>query len=169
MKRTVLWIRTVILVFGAAFWVAYSCGCSSGVASGRPYGRDYVKKAEKYAAKKEYDQAISAYHQHMQARLNVPSRPDWENPYFYALLIGDLELERGQVEAALKAYTDAYDNEVEKTLVADRMRALGLWYEKHGEYQKALDHLSKYKDLDPFLFNLVLDRIAKELSSQEGV
>lgn len=126
-----------------------------------------VRQAEELSRQGDYSSAITLYREHMQERLNVENRPEWENPYFYLLLIGDVQLGQGQPEAALATYEEAEQMKVEPTLISDRYRAVGRWYQEHGQSQKALEVLSKYRDRDSLLFDAMLDRIAKELTAKE--
>jgi tetratricopeptide (TPR) repeat protein len=139
--------------------VALLAGCFSS--------SDRVQRAEELSRQGDYDAAIALYREHMEARLAIEDRPEWENPYFYLLLIGDVQLGRGEPEAALQTYEEAERQKVEPTLISDRYRAVGRWYEEHGQLQKALEELSKYRDRDPLLFDVMLDRIAKKLTAQE--
>ena len=86
-----------------------------------------------------------------------------ENPYLYLLDIGDIYLEQGQVEQALKEYELAEKNKVKQGYVNDRYRNVASWYEKKGELRKALEVLKKYRKKDVILFDLMLDRIAKKI------
>lgn len=126
-----------------------------------------IRQAEELSRQGEYDTAIVLYREHMQERLEVEDRPVWENPYFYLLLIGDVQLGQGQPELAIVTYEEAERLKVEPTLISDRYRAVGRWYQEHGQSQKALEVLTKYRDRDSLLFDAMLDRIAKELTAQE--
>lgn len=138
------------------------CGCFQSYE-----GPEKVREADELTRAQRYDEAIALYRAHMEERLSVPDRPQWENPYFYLLLIGDVQLGRGQVDAALATYQEAEREHVDAPLISDRYRAVGRWYEEHGELQQALDVLSEYRDRDPLLFDVMLDRIAKELTARE--
>ena len=129
--------------------------------------RSKVEQAEELSRQGQYPAAIELYREHMNDRLAVGSRPEWENPYFYLLLIGDVQLGQGDPGAAISSYEEAERMKVEPSLISDRYRAVGRWYEEHNQLQKALDVLSKYRDRDPLLFDAMLDRIAKELTAQE--
>jgi tetratricopeptide (TPR) repeat protein len=104
------------------------------------------------------------YREHISNRLEVADRPEWENPYFYLLNVGDIELKRGDVDKALAAYEEAERQRVDLPLVADRYRAVAVWYEEHGQLQKALEVLTKYREKDPLIFDSMLDRVARELT-----
>ena len=89
-----------------------------------------VVDAEQFRSEKKYPEAIAAYTQHLQNRLESADRPDWENPYFYDLLIGDIQLEKGDLVAAKSAYLEALEHNVEEPLFLDRMRQLAKKYEQ---------------------------------------
>ena len=127
-----------------------------------------LRDADELTRQGKYDEAIEAYREHMTSRLEVSDRSEWENPYFYLLTIGDVELGRGDTEKALQTYEEAEKNGVGTPLISDRYRAVASYFEEHGELQKALDVLSKYRDRDPLLFDAMLDRIAKELTRKES-
>ena len=143
----------------AALLVVIALGCHAP--------GEKVRQAEELSRQGDYSSAIVLYREHMQERLSLQSRPEWENPYFYLLLIGDVQLGQGQPEAALATYEEAEQMKVEPTLISDRYRAVGRWYQEHGQSQRALEVLSKYRDRDSLLFDAMLDRIAKELTAKE--
>jgi predicted negative regulator of RcsB-dependent stress response len=113
----------------------------------------------------------------MQSRLEVGDRPEWENPYFYLILIGDVQLKRGDPVAALTMYQEAdtkllscEDPESKKfheTLLSDRYRALATWYSDHEQLEKALEILRQFRERDSLIFDAMLDRIARKLTEQE--
>lgn len=123
--------------------------------------RSLLQKAEELAKSGQIDQSIALYRQHMQKRIDDKSRPDWENPYFYEIVIGDLELERGDLDLALDHYAKAHENGVEDKLVGDRIRSAAAQLEESGKIDQAFQLLEKNRALDPLLFDVVLDRIAK--------
>jgi tetratricopeptide (TPR) repeat protein len=127
----------------------------------------YAELAEEQLRKKQYDEACESYRRHVEARLSAKDRPEWENPYFYYLIIGDIRLRQNKVDQALVAYEFAESKKIEPQLISDRFRYVAQWYEKNGELEKAMDILKKYRDRDPLLFDAVLDRIARELTSKE--
>jgi tetratricopeptide (TPR) repeat protein len=120
--------------------------------------------AEQLTSEGKHDEAIAMYREHISNRLEVADRPEWENPYFYLLNVGDIELKRGDVDKALAAYEEAERQRVDLPLVADRYRAVAVWYEEHGQLQKALEVLTKYREKDPLIFDSMLDRVARELT-----
>lgn len=95
------------------------------------------------------------------------AKPDWENPAFYLILIGDLELRRDNVEAALTNYMAADAAEVDGPLVSDRIRSAAKWYEDKGELQKAFALLQKNRSRDPLLYDPTLDRLGKRMTELE--
>lgn len=128
---------------------------------------NYLEQAAELTNAQEYEKAIEAYQQHIDYRLSIKNRPEWENPNFYLLLIGDLYLKMDKVDSALKSYQEAETLQVEKTLVADRYRMISRWYEEKSDYKKAIEVLEKYRDRDPLLNDAILDRLAKELTAKE--
>lgn len=135
-------------------------GCSST-------SPELLLRAELLSSQGQHDEAIIAYREHINARLDDSDKAEWENPYFYLLNIGDIELTSGNIEAAIAAYEEAEAKKVEVPLVADRYRAVAGWYEQHGELQKALQILTKYRDRDPLIFDSMLDRVARALTASE--
>ena len=123
--------------------------------------------AEEYEVKGEYDRAITAYRMHIHNRLKAKDRPEGENPYFYHLKIGDIELKRGQIDKALEEYEFAERNGVEAGLIADRYRQVGRTYEERRDLKGAIGLLERYRDRDPLLFDAILDRLAKDLVKKE--
>lgn len=126
-------------------------------------GKSKLDKAEDLVQQEKYEEAITIYKEHMSERLSAKNRPDWENPYFYYLLIGDIELRRSNVNAAIEAYKTAQANDIPINLISDRMRYIATWYEEKGEYEEALAILKANRQLDPLLFDSMLDRISKDL------
>jgi tetratricopeptide (TPR) repeat protein len=120
--------------------------------------------AEALSDEGKHEEAIAAYREHIANRLEVADRPEWENPYFYLLNVGDIELSRGNVDRALAAYEEAEREKVDLPLVADRYRAVASWYEEHGQLEQALEILTEYRDKDPLIFDSMLDRVARELT-----
>ena len=97
----------------------------------------------------------------------MTDRPAWENPYFYLLSIGDLQLRMGQPNEALASFKGAEEHHVEESLVSDRYRSVAIWYEEHGQLDKALEVLTKYRERDSLLFDSMLDRVARKMTAQE--
>ena len=123
----------------------------------------HYDKAKEAKDKKEYENAIYEYWNHINKRLAIKNRPDWENPYIYLLDIGDIYVEQGDIANATKYYEMAEEKGVKQGFVNDRYRFIASWYEEKGELDKAIEQLKKYQDRDPELFNLMLDRIAKDI------
>jgi hypothetical protein len=136
-----------------------------------------LHRAEVLAREGRYDEAIAAYREHMQSRLQVTDRPEWENPYFYLILIGDVQLSRGDPLAALTLYQEAelklascQDPEAKsfhESLLSDRYRAVATWYMKHDQLQQALELLQRHRARDPLIFDAHLDRVARTLTAKE--
>jgi len=130
-------------------------------------GPEALNRADELTVEGRYDDAIAAYQEHIQDRLGDGNRPEWENPYFYLLNIGDIELKRDNPEKALARYEEAEQRGVALSLVADRYRAVATWHEERHELQKALEVLNTYRLKDPLIFDSMLDRIARELTQSE--
>lgn len=126
-----------------------------------------LSKAEEALRQNQYDRAIALYQQHMQRRLKQEDRAEWENPYFYELMIGDIELKADKPDQALKSYQRAQEKQIDLALISDRYRYLASWYESKGQRKLALEILSRYRSLDPLLFDAMADRIAKDLVHAE--
>jgi len=149
-----MWKKLVLIPF-----LTLIISCSS------PY--TLLQRADKLVQDKKYDDAIAVYREHINFRLNTPNRPEWENPYFHLLQIGDLQLMQGKIAEALATYEAAEKNGVDELNVSDRYRNVASVYEREGKLEAALEVLTKYRDRDPFLYDLVRDRIAKKLVQQE--
>ena len=126
-----------------------------------------LKSAEEYSRQGNYDEAIAAYRRHMEDRLSVTNRPSWENPYFYLILIGDIQLGQGKPEQALESFKEADARGVDQYLVADRIRETASWYEKQNRLDDAIKLLSTCREKDPLMFDSMLDRLSKELVRRE--
>jgi KDO2-lipid IV(A) lauroyltransferase len=122
-----------------------------------------AKQAQLKAQEGNIDEAIELYQKHFRERLDNASREEWENPYFYQMIIGDLLLEQGKFDQALESYLEGFKNGVDLPLFLDRIRSLALKLEESGELEKALKLLSEYVNQDPTLINEALDRISKKL------
>jgi len=129
--------------------------------------KGYVHQAESLAEEGKYTEAIEAYRAHMDERRSITDRPTWENPSFYLLAIGDIQLQQNDPSAARATYEEAERLEVDPHLVIDRYLALAQWYEKQGKLKEALEVLSVYRSRDPELLNGTYTRIAKKLTEQE--
>jgi tetratricopeptide (TPR) repeat protein len=127
----------------------------------------HLERADELGRSGKYAEAIQEYRAHMEFRLSVKNRPEWENPYFYLLLIGDIQLGGGDVAAAEKSYLEARDKEVDPYLISDRMRGIARWHEERGDLKAALQVLERYRELDPLLYDSMLDRIARTLTAKE--
>ncbi|MCB0353025.1 MAG: tetratricopeptide repeat protein [Bdellovibrionales bacterium] len=123
----------------------------------------YLRQAEQAARQGKTKEAETYYLRHIQFRLDFKERPDWENPYFYHLLIGDLYLKENNIEEALSHYQKARSEGVELGLVADRFRQIASFYESEEKFDQAISFLSEHRELDPLLFDLMRDRIAREM------
>jgi hypothetical protein len=131
------------------------------------YSSPTLEEAEQLSREGRYDEAISGYRRHMEERLALENRPEWENPYFYLLLIGDIELGRNDVAASLRSYEEAERHGVHQTLISDRYRSVARYHEERGELEAARKVLETYRTRDPLLFESMLDRIARKLTESE--
>lgn len=156
-KLTYAWKLVALLVA-----LAQLAGCSAWKNES-----DILQQAEEATRKQDFDRAIELYQQHISIRAKRADRPEWENPNFYLLLIGDLELQRGDGVAALESYQKAEALGVDSGLVSDRYRYLASWYEQKGDLQQAFNVLEEFRDRDDLLFDAMLDRIGRELTEQE--
>ena len=134
-----------------------------------PYGSERLREAEELSREGKHEEAIAAYKAHMEARLAVANRPEWENPYFYTLLIGDVYLGKDDPIQALTAYEEAEMRGVHPSLVSDRYRSVARWYEDRHEYKEAFKLLVKYRARDSLLFDSMLDRIGRTMTDLEGI
>jgi tetratricopeptide (TPR) repeat protein len=132
-----------------------------------PYGSERLREAEQLSREGKHEEAIAAYKAHMESRLGVTNRPEWENPYFYTLLIGDVYLGKDEPIQAISAYEEAEMRGVHPSLVSDRYRSVARWYEDRHEYKNAFDLLVKYRSRDTLLFDSMLDRIGRTMTELE--
>lgn len=130
-------------------------------------GPDHLRIAEELTRQGDIGGAIDRYNRHIAYRQTMVDRPSWENPHFYELLIGDLELRRDDLTKALAAYERAERAGIEAGLVSDRYRSVGSWLEQRGRLDEALELLHRYRDRDPLLFDAMLDRIARAVTAAE--
>jgi len=130
---------------------------------------DHLRIAEEYTRQGDIAGAIDRYARHIAYRESIPDRPEWENPHFYELMIGDLELRRNDIAAALAAYERAERAGIEPGLVSDRYRSAGSWLEQNGRFEEALTLLRRYRERDPLLFDAMLDRIARAVTAAEDM
>jgi len=126
-----------------------------------------VKLAEKFAREGKIDEAINTYKRHTETRVKAVNRPKWENPYFYYLIIGDLQLKKNLVIDAIASFKLAEKNNVEKSLIADRYRKAAEWYEQNTRLEEAVKLLENERELDSLLFDSMLDRLAKKITAKE--
>lgn len=152
-----LLIRT-ILTFSLSY-ALFSCAGS--------HMQSDAKKASEFRASKDYDEAIKAYIRHIDKRVKTKEKPEWENPYIYYLDIGDIYLQQENIEKALEYYLLADKENVKKTYVNDRLRNIGDFLVEKKEFERAIEHLTTYRERDPLLFDLMRDRIAKQIVAQE--
>ena len=137
----------------------FSCGPTSS----------HRQKAEELRESGDYQGAIDEFDKHIEYRLTISNRPEWENPYLYLLDEGDIFMQQNLPNKALEKYLRAKEMNVDQASVSDRLRRVGTWYEDRGDFKAAIEHLKLYRELDPLLFDPILDRIAKKIVvSEEG-
>lgn len=124
--------------------------------------KNYRQLAQEAQSSGETELAISLYKEHIQQRLTAKDRPEWENPWFYYLVIGDIFLKNGDIDKAVIYYIEAEKKGVKTEYVTDHIIRIALHYEEKEQYSEALKHLQNYKDRDPDFFNLIMDRIARK-------
>lgn len=129
--------------------------------------RSHAAKAQELREEGKCEEAIEEYLAHIQERLAEKSRPENENPYFYYLLIGDCRLQMEQVDPAIAAFERARNEGVDRPLVSERLRRLGRWFEEQNRFEEGIEHLMKFRELDPLLFDLEIDRLHKAQVRQE--
>ena len=140
--------------------------CLNACSFSNPY--KHLKDAEELSRQEKYDAAIEAYHRHIKTRLELEDKPEWENPFFYLLVIGDLYLGQSKPKEAHNSYKQADEMGVDDKLVLDRYRYLASWYENKKDFEAAVSILKLYRERDSLLFDLMLDRIAKESVKYEN-
>ncbi len=158
--------QVVPLPLGLSLFLASALGISCTLSGERPTASSAtaskVSEARIFAESGEYQHAIESYQQHINDRLEEKNRPKWENPYFYELLIGDLQLLDNNPKEARTSYEKAESQQVERELVADRYRKLARWLFQNGNTSEALSLIEEKKHLDPLLFDSLGDRISRE-------
>lgn len=90
------------------------------------------------------------------------TKEPWENPAFYRLKIGDINLLKSLPDGAISEYLAAEKEGVQSESISYRLREVAKWYREHGELDKAFDLLNTYRSRDPLLFNALLDDVARE-------
>jgi tetratricopeptide (TPR) repeat protein len=125
-----------------------------------------VEQAERLTQEGSYQEAIDAYQRHIDERLTVRDKPEWENPHFYLLRIIDLQLRMSDPKAALATCKKAEQLGVEASLVSDRYRAIASWYSERGELKESFEVLKAHRDQDPLLFDAMLDRLGREMTAK---
>ena len=155
--------RTKLLMIAIAFSVILD-GCHLGIFSP---AKSMMEEAEELARNSQFQEAITLYQRHMQKRLAVLDRPDWENPYLYLLTIGDLELRQDKIDSAISTYEEAEKKGVSKELVSDRYRGVAEHFEQKHLLEAAVEILKRFRDRDPLLYDGMLDRISKQIVAEE--
>lgn len=132
-----------------------------------PIADTRIERAEQLKDAGQYQEAIELYKHHIDERLAVTDRQDWENPYFYLLQIADLQLHMAQPEQALQTCMEAEKAGVNPALVADRYREVAHWYEQRGDLKNSFEVLKRYRSRDPLLFEAMLDRVGRAMTAAE--
>lgn len=127
----------------------------------------WLHRAEELSSNERYEEAIVAYREHIDDRL-AAERPEWENPYFYLLKVGDLQLAMEQPEAAVGTFAEAERQQVDLDLVSDRYRSVAHWYLDHGKPHQAFDLLKTHRQKDSLLFDALLDQVGRSLVERES-
>ena len=128
----------------------------------------HLMRAEVLRRDKKYSEAIEQYRLYIEQRLAEKHVPEEQNPFFYYLLIGDSYLGLSDPASAKESYLIARDNKAEPDLVAAKLRSLALYYEDRKQYQDAIDVLQEFRELDPLLFDLDIDRNHKKMLEPES-
>lgn len=155
MKKNLVWLTIIVLLSSCQGRYLFSSGTS------------LLDEAEKTSREGDPEDAIELYKKHLERRLAVKDRPDWENPYLYLLTIGDLQLKQGKIDEALASYEQAEKHGVNKELISDRFRGVALKFEAEEKLEEACSILQKYRDRDPLIIDGMLDRISKEIVIRE--
>lgn len=152
-------LKLALLAIITLLFAATGCGWSDSYT--------HLRRADELRRQDDPDGAIAEYRRHIAARLKDENRPEWENPYFYLLLIGDLQLGQGKFQEAIDSFELAGRNGVDSALVTDRYLYVAQLHADAGRIEEAIRFLEQYRDRDPLLFNIVLDRFAKMLVQRE--
>lgn len=126
-----------------------------------------ASKADKSVEDGELDHAIEIYRAHIDERLSESDRPEWENPYFYLLMIGDVYMKKGDPAKATESYVSAESMGVETDLVSDRLLQVATWYEEKGDINGAIDHLLKFRKRDELRYDALLNELGRKLTELE--
>lgn len=163
MKSTKILPAMAVAPFLLALW-----SCSAFVYWGDwgSYSKT-LHTAEELTRQERYAEAIALYEKHIASRLALKVRPEWENPHFYQILIADLYIRMEDPESALKALDSAHSHAVDKGLISDRYRMIAGWYAGKEQYNKGLEVLKRYREIDPLLFDISMDRIARSAVAHE--
>jgi hypothetical protein len=162
--RAMTTVRKSAVTWTCVLLSVTTCLSGCGLLSKSP---NAANQAEEFTQLGQYEEAIQLYREHIESRLSVSNRAEWENPHFYLLRIGDLYLRMEQPQAAIDAYRDAEAHKVEDSLISDRYRALAHWYIEHNQLQAAFDLLKTYRGKDSLLFDAMLDRVGRAMTAQE--
>lgn len=126
-----------------------------------------ASRAEELRSKQKYEDAINVYQDHIRSRLKDKSRPEFENPYFYYLLVSDTYLEMGEPQKAEEAINLAQKNLVTNEFLVDRYRQIIEFYESNQQLEKAHNLATKYRELNPDTLDVDIDRLNKKIVLKE--
>ena len=131
-----------------------------------------AQRGERQQAAGDCKAAIGSYERHMQKLLEQQAKKksgskESPNPYFYQILIADCQREMGELLTAEQSYVRAFENGVDRLLVAERLRRLADAYDKRKEFEAAIALLQRHRSLDLLLFDAAIDRRYKELFRME--
>ena len=144
------------------------CSCSAGVgAFSFTAAGNHRRNAEQLKSEGKYEEAIVEYEKHIAERAAASSKFPGENPSFYYIMIGDLQLEQEKPQEALESYLKAQTDGVMSEFIIDRIRQVSSYYETRENYDAAIELLHKYRDLDPLVFDWDIDRLHKKTVRQE--
>ena len=166
-RRLVQLIALSALVVSAGSSTA--CHVSGGFfsISASELTQSHAKNAEEALQAGELDQAISEYRLHLDERLDDPNRPNWENPYFYSVLIGDIYLKQDLPERAKDSYLLAKENRVSNDVIVDRIRSLSRYYAAKGNLEEALSLLKEFRNLEPLMIDFDIDQLHRKIIEKE--
>lgn len=124
-----------------------------------------LSKAQELESSGSYAEARDAYEKYFAQLLEQNYKTP--NPYFYQVIIGDLELKLGNPDLALERYQTAIEHDVNKGLLSDRIRLLADWWENAGEADRSLALFQQYRFLDPQSFDYELSQLHRRIVARE--
>jgi KDO2-lipid IV(A) lauroyltransferase len=125
-----------------------------------------LELAESLTAEGRYEDAIESYRRQIDERAGS-TRPAWENPYFYLIAVSDLQLRLNKPGESLATCEEAEERGVDLKLVSDCYRTIALYYTEREQFYEAFNLLKKHREIDPLLFDALLDRVGREITRRE--